>query len=274
MAAFTLSTIYLYPIKSLVGIELQSASVFDRGIENDRRWMLVNEHGEYQSLKKVAELAKFQIRLKDDNMEISHPESLDSIKVPFEVNQGKELVVKIMDDHCKAIIGSNSFDDWFSELLDRETHLVYMPEETNRMVNPKYAINDEKISFANNYPLMMIGQAALDDLNSKLEVPAKMERFRPNLVFSGGSPFEEDTFLDFDIGECNFRAVKPCPRCVVINVEPGTGQKGLDPLKTLATYRSEGNDVNMGQNLLCLRGGIIEIGQELIINSCKNQDEI
>ena len=145
-----------------------------------------------------------------------------------------------------------------------------MPEETKRMVNPKYAVNEETVSFANNYPLMMIGQAALDDLNSILEVPAEMERFRPNLVFTGGIPFEEDTFLDFEIGECHFRTVKPCPRCVVINVEPGTGHRSSEPLKTLATYRSVGEDVNMGQNLLCLREGNIEIGQELIVNSRKS----
>ncbi len=270
MTALTLSNIYFYPIKSLEGVELQTANIYDRGIENDRRWMLVNEYGEYQSLKKVAELAKFQIRLSDENMVLSHPEALDSIKVPFIIHQGEEMVVKIMEDHCKAIVASDNYDNWFSELLNSKTHLVYMPEESKRMVNPKYAVNEEKVSFANNYPLMLIGQEALDDLNAKLDVPVEMERLRPNLVFTGGTPFEEDTFLDFDIGACNFRAVKPCPRCVVINVEPGTGQRGKEPLQTLATYRSVGNDVNMGQNLLCLREGTINIGEELIIVSRKN----
>jgi len=270
MANYTLSSIYIYPVKSLNGIVQQSARVCDRGIENDRRWMLVNESGEYQSLKKVAELARFKVSLKDGNMQIFHPDSSETIEVPFNIDHGNEMEVKIMDDVCKAKIGSEQFDNWFSVLLDREIHLVYMPEETERMVNPKYAVNEEKVSFANNYPLMMIGQAGLDNLNSLLEEPAEMERLRPNLVFTGGIPFEEDSFQDFDIGDCSFRAVKSCPRCVVINVEPGTGVKGPEPLKTLSSYRSVGNDVNMGQFLLCLRKGTIEAGQELIIKNRKS----
>jgi uncharacterized protein YcbX len=146
---------------------------------------------------------------------------------------------------------------------------VYITQESLRTVNPKYAKNKEKVGFANNYPLMMIGQVSLDDLNTRLTIPVVMERFRPNLVFTGGYPFEEDEFSEFGIGDCLFKAVKSCPRCVVINVEPGTGVTTPDPLKTLGTYRTVGNDINMGQNLLCLREGIIETGQSLVIKSRK-----
>ena len=145
-----------------------------------------------------------------------------------------------------------------------------MPEESLRRVNPKYAKNDEKVGFSNSYPLMMIGQSSLDDLNTKLDVKVTMERFRPNLEFTGGSPFEEDDFSEFEIGHCYFKAVKPCPRCVVINVEPETGIRGTEPLKTLSSYRLSGNDINMGQNLLCFKEGTIEIGQPLTVTTRKS----
>lgn len=267
MTKLKLSAIYMFPIKSLQEVSLNSTRVFGWGITYDRRWMLVNKHGEYQSLKKVAELAKFGIDLDGRYMKISHPDSSVKLRVPVEISEGRKMQVRIMNDFCDAIIGSQQYDRWFSDILQRETHLVYITDESLRMVNPKYAGNDEKVGFANNYPLMMIGQASLDDLNTRLKEPVVMERFRPNLVFTGGKPFEEDEFSEFEIGDCLFKAVKPCARCVVINVEPGTGITSPDPLKTLGTYRTFGKDINMGQNLLCIREGKIEVGQELCIKS-------
>jgi uncharacterized protein YcbX len=125
-----------------------------------------------------------------------------------------------------------------------------MPETTLRKVDPNYAHGDEITSFSDGFPLLMIGQASLDDLNSRLSQPLVMERFRPNIVFTGGSPFLEDEMAAFSIADIRFYAVKPCARCVITTIDLLTGEKGKEPLRTLGSYRRHNNKLYFGQNLL------------------------
>jgi uncharacterized protein YcbX len=120
------------------------------------------------------------------------------------------------------------------------------------------------VSFADGMPYLIIGQSSLDELNSRLESPVPMNRFRPNLVFSGGEPFLEDQLRKIQIGSVPFQIVKPCARCVLTTVDQDTGEKGKEPLKTLATYRTVNNKVMFGQNVVALGGGSVRIGDELI----------
>jgi uncharacterized protein YcbX len=141
--------------------------------------------------------------------------------------------------------------------------LAYMPEASHRPVDPDYARNGELTSFSDGYPLLLIGQAALDDLNARLAIPVSMERFRPNIVFSGGSPYLEDSWQAFSIGQMLFRAVKPCARCVLTTIDPLTGVRGPEPLRTLATYRTRANKVLFGMNLLYEGSGRLSVGDAL-----------
>jgi uncharacterized protein YcbX len=103
----------------------------------------------------------------------------------------------------------------------------------------------------------------LDALNQRLEVPVSMDRFRPNLVFSGGEAYAEDQFKQLQIGEVEFQVVKPCARCVLITVNQQTGEKGKEPLATLATYRTVNNKVYFGQNAVALAPGIVRVGDPI-----------
>jgi hypothetical protein len=138
--------------------------------------------------------------------------------------------------------------------------LVYFPEENSRPVDPRYKVNGEQVSLADAYPFLIIGQSSFEDLNSKLQEPVPMNRFRPNFVFTGGKPFEEDTWRNFSIGSTRFVGVKPCDRCVLTTVNQETGQKGVEPLKTLTSYRKRDNKVYFGQNLVALDHKRIQIG--------------
>jgi uncharacterized protein YcbX len=114
---------------------------------------------------------------------------------------------------------------------------------------------------------MIIGESSLDDLNTKLEDPITMNRFRPNLIFSGGTPYEEDTWKDFSIGDCTFTGVKRCARCVLITVNPATGVKGAEPLKTLSTYRKENNKIYFGQNVIARTFDEIKVGDSMKVSA-------
>ena len=141
--------------------------------------------------------------------------------------------------------------------------LVFMPDSTKRRVDGRYADNKEITSFSDGYPMTIMGEASLDDLNCRLPQKMGIERFRPNLVFTGGAPFEEDDFEEFTIGNIHFFGVKLCARCTVITINPDTAERGKEPLRTLSTFRQRNNKIYFGQNLLHKGSGLIRTGDTI-----------
>lgn len=160
------------------------------------------------------------------------------------------MIVQVWNDRCPAQLCGDSADAWLSDFLDRPCRLVHMADETVRQVDLKYAALGDRTAFADGFPLLLISQASLDDLNSRLTDSVPMIRFRPNLVVSGCEPYAEDHWRKIRIGELTLRVVKPCSRCKITTVDPGSGETGSEPLKTLSGYRREGNRVFFGQNLV------------------------
>lgn len=263
----TISGIYVYPIKSLGGISLQTAALTDRGLQHDRRWMLVDQSGRFLSQRELPQLALWQVKWAANGFVVSaKADPGDQLELPFELIQRPAMQVTVWDDTCSALVADDSVNAWFSERLAMPVKLVYMPDTTRRAVDPGYAQAGEITSFSDAFPLLLIGQASLDDLNSRLLMPVPMNRFRPNLVFSGGEPYEEDRLGKFSIHQLQFACVKPCARCVVTTIDQDTALAGKDPLKTLAGYRSEGHKVLFGQNLLVKGTGSIRLGDQLVRN--------
>lgn len=253
--------IFIYPIKSLGGIRLEEAMVEERGFRLDRRWMLVTPDGMFVSQRKHPKMALLQVKVDQDGLlvfERARPENF--ILIPFEQQTDESLTVRVWDDEMKAARVGESFDQWFSEFLEMELFLVKISEQTHRKVSQKYSVKDESVSFADGMPYLVIGQSSLDELNSRLELPVSMDRFRPNIVFSGGTAFQEDNLKRIRIGQVLFQVVKPCARCVMITVDQHTGVSGKEPLKTLSSYRKIGNKVLFGQNAVALESGKIQVG--------------
>lgn len=149
-----------------------------------------------------------------------------------------------------------------SRFLGVKCRVVFMPDASRRQVNQNYAPSpDDVVGFVDGYPFLLISEASLEDLNQRLAVPIPMNRFRPNLVISGCLPYEEDTWKWIRIGEIRFKVAKPCARCIVTTVDQSTGEKGVEPLHTLATYRKQENGIMFGQNLIHTTQGILSIGQ-------------
>jgi len=247
----TISDLYIYPIKSLGGIRLNTATLTDRGFQHDRRWMLVDAGNQFLTQRELPQMTLLQVELREDGLVVRHKHTGDALIVPFEP-AGDACTVTVWEDTCEGRHVSPQADQWFSDQLSLPCRLVYMPEATQRKVDPNYAHGEEITSFSDGFPLLMIGQASLDDLNSRLPEPLTMERFRPNIVFTGGTPFLEDEMAAFTIAgkDIRFLGVKPCARCVITTVDLMTGEKGKEPLKTLSGYRRLGNKIYLGQNLL------------------------
>ena len=259
--ALVLQEIYLYPIKSLGGISVTEALVEERGFRYDRRWMLVDKKGDFVTQRQHPQLALLQVALSETQLEVfSKRDPSQRVAFDLDLVSDQELQVSIWGDQVLARVVSAELSLWFSGFLQMELDLVVMPESSHRKMDPRYAVQEESVSFADGMPYVMIGQASLDDLNGRLSDPVGMDRFRPNLVFSGGEAYAEDQFKQLQIGEVEFQVVKPCARCVMITVNQQTGEKGKEPLATLATYRTVNNKVYFGQNAVALAPGMVRVG--------------
>lgn len=260
-----LSEIWIYPIKSLGGIALREAVVEERGLQHDRRWMLVDLDGKFITQRKVHEMALIDVALETDGLTVMHRSfPQDPLFILFEPTSSESIKVQVWDDQVEAITVSEEADRWFSRHLNRSVSLVKMPEQTKRLIDPRYAKNGEAVSFADGYPLMAISQASLDALNTRLPELVSMRRFRPSVVIQGTLPHAEDTWTNIRIGSATFKAVKPCARCVLTTIDPATGQTGSEPLKTLATYRNQNGKILFGMNLLA-QPGLIAVGDRVEI---------
>ncbi|EKB47691.1 MOSC domain-containing protein [Cecembia lonarensis] len=261
-----LQDIYIYPIKSLRGIRLEQANLEERGFQFDRRWMLVDMEGQFLSQRTIPRMALIQVIVDEEGLKVySKNQPEDYIMVPYRP-QTKDLIdVQIWEDQVKGQLVSQVCDAWFSKIIGFPCQLVFMPVSTSRKLKQKYAVNGESVSFADGMPYLLIGQSSLDDLNSRLMEAVPMDRFRPNLVFAGGDPFEEDHWDEVRIGEAVFKVTKPCARCVMTTVDQQTAEKGKEPLKTLATYRTVNNQIMFGQNMLLLEGAEVKVGDPVVI---------
>jgi uncharacterized protein len=263
----TVSELNIYPVKSLRGTSLTSAKVTDRGFQHDRRWMLVDGNGTFMTQRDFPQMAFINVELENNGLRVFHrKKNLDKHLIPFNISKSKVVNVPIWDDTCSAIMVGKDSDKWFSEALGVECSLVFQPDETHRPVDDKYSKNkNEFVSFADGYPFLIIGQSSLDDLNSKLEQPLPMNRFRPNIVFTGGKPFLEDELKEFKINDITFYGVKQCARCAITTTNQETAERLHEPLKTLATYRKFENKIMFGMNLLNKEEGVIKVGDKIEI---------
>jgi uncharacterized protein YcbX len=255
--------IWIYPVKSLGGIPLETATVMKKGLRYDRRWMLIDADGVAMTQRVHPRMAWFQPEVNGDHIRVGFK---GDGEISFNTSTNglsNRITARVWEDDVIVAEVDPEISKWFTERLGISCRLVAFPEENPRHVDPDYAIGDDHVSLADAYPFLVIGQASLDDLNSRLEQPVSMNRFRPNFVFTGGAPFAEDAWSRVTIGDIPFAAVKKCDRCVMTTVDPETAVKGTEPLRTLSAYRKVGKKVFFGQNMIALREGTIRVGDPI-----------
>jgi uncharacterized protein len=263
----TVSELYVYPIKSLGGIQLKEIQLTDRGFEHDRRWMLVDANNRFLTQREHARMALLQTAIANNGIEVYDKRNPgEKILIPFLADSTEEMAVTIFRDTCQAISLSNEINQWFSRFLQLPCKLVYMPDDSLRKVDKNYAKESNNITaFTDGYPILMIAKESIADLNSRLEEPLPVNRFRPNLVIESSLPYEEDRMEHFSINNISFYGVKLCARCMITTINQQTIEKGKEPLKTLATYRMNNNKIYFGQNVIAATVGKIKIGDNITL---------
>lgn len=269
-----LSEINIYPVKSLAGISLKESKIERRGLEFDRRWLLVDENNKFLTQREFPKMATVKTEITPDGLLVSS--NGDSLKIAFEPAGGETKTVKIWSNRCKAKIYESGVNEWFGNVLETKCKLVVMPEETRRKVDYFHRIEaDDHVSFADAYPFLLIGENSLADLNSRLAEDLPMNRFRPNLVVADSEGFAEDGWKRIKIGANVFHVVKPCARCVITTIDQDAGKKdGKEPLKTLAQFRTPKRSIKkkilFGQNLIAeTAGAVLRVGDKVEILETK-----
>lgn len=270
MSTISLTGLHLYPVKSLRGCSVPTASVDSLGLIGDRRFLVVDETGRFLTQRTHPRMALIATALDATHLTLSLPSS-SSIRISRAPDPTAPLrtVSVWKSENLRAEDCGEPVAAFLSDFLSVRCRLVRIGSAFTRPMLKASARPGDTVTFADAYPLLVISEASLADLNDRLiarrEEPLPMDRFRPNLVISGCPAFAEDTWPHLRIGAISFRAGGPCARCIMTTTDQLTGERtGPEPLRTLATYRRDATDptdVNFGQNLIHeTKSGTLSVG--------------
>ena len=244
-----LSALYIYPVKSLAGIKLTTSKLTPFGLEYDRRWLIIDKNGRFLSQREVAKMATIKTAILDEQLILTHEKS--QIKIPAVNNQSRQIKVSVWNDTFNANHVSKEVDEWLTGVLGQSCQLVYMNKGVKRQVDLDFAPKGQYVSFADAFPFLVISQASIDDLNSRLDEPVNINRFRANIIVTGTEAFAEDNWHNLSINTIDYQAVKTCSRCIIPSINQQTGQQDkVKMLATLNSYRKVDKKIKFGQNLI------------------------
>lgn len=258
----TLAALYRYPIKSTAGEALEHATVTEEGLLRDRRFMVVKPDGRFVTARTHPGLQRVFARFDGEQLSLTHDDhtALNESRHAF---AGRLFGTGVWGDEFPALTTTFALDAWFSRIVGEPVHLLWLGAQSSRYRDKI----GTRVSFADGYPLLLAAEASLAEVNAWTDGSHVMAQFRPNAVITGSKAFAEDDWRRIRIGEVVFRVDKPCGRCVMITVDPATGEKRPDgePLRTLGRYRKQGKEVCFGQNLVAENTGELRIGQTVEI---------
>lgn len=256
----------IYPLKSARGLTVSSIEVLQRGLSGDRRWMVIDASGRFVTARKLPAMVLIDATIDATTGTLHlHAPGQTALRVAEPDPQQPKIEVEVWQSHCPARVAAADGNQWISQLLGGDYRLVHMADDCLRTVSKAWSRAGDIVSFADGFPLLLIGTASLDELNRRLPQPVTMAHFRPNLVVQTTTPFIEDAWRRVRIGEIEFDVSKPCTRCVLTTVDPATGIRAEDgePLATLKGFRRFEIGVTFGQNLIPRGLGQLQAGDAL-----------
>ncbi len=258
------SAIYIYPVKSLAGIQLTESEISETGFKYDRQWMLVDENNHFLSQRRLAKMALIKTRIQDQQLIVSAADQTDlSLSLsPLSLNS---ININIWDEDCLAETISEQANQWFSDFLELPCRLVYHNENSVRQVDPNFSSAKDRTAFSDGFPFLITSEASLALLNQQMGLTLSMQRFRPNIVITDCVSYAEDTWRKIQIGTIDFRLPKACSRCAIPQIDPTTAKSSNEPLLTLSKTRKWDHKVFFGQNALHDDLGLLKVGDSIII---------
>ena len=222
--------------------------------------MVVDRNGKFVTQRERPRLALIETSVVDRGLRLFAP-TAGAVDLPEAMPGVESRDVVVWHSRVRGLDAGDGPAQWLSSFLGVPHRILRFDRSHARRCNPEYAGDSgAHTMFADGYPLLVIGQSSLDDLNARLVAkgaePLPMNRFRPNLVIAGLDPNAEDHLDTLESDGVTLRLVKPCVRCTVTTTDQASGRVGVEPLHTLSTYRR--NDalagVTFGMNAIVLRG--------------------
>lgn len=273
MESKRISSLFIYPIKSCAGISMSEARLTPTGFEHDREFMLVDENRNFLSQRKYPNMALIRSRIKETEMVMEAP-GMPSVSVDEDF-PGERTHVKIWNDTVEAVTQTHSVNVWFQTFLGNpNVSLVRFAKNTHRYIDEELLGSKVAESkFSDQYPLTLVSEASVAELNTRLKEKIDVIRFRPNIVVSGYEPYEEDLIKTLHIipSGITLKTVKPVKRCKIVNVDPMKGAiESEEVLHALASYRMR-TGVSPGI-LFCVKvivergvGNVLRVGDEFVV---------
>lgn len=262
--SYSIDSLYIYPIKSLQGIRINRGLLVNEGLQYDRQWMLVDQHKQFLSQRKIAHMATLKTAIHNDTLVVSNAQG-DSITLQLNARHAGNISVTVWHDTVMAYAENDSVNEWFSEQLGTPCKLVRLADNEQRLIDPDYAKAQEVVSFSDGFPLLIVAASNIDLLNSKLDMPVNMDRFRPNIVIDGLPPHGEDQIESIIINDIQIDLVKPCSRCSIPSIHQTSGIKRPDILRALLPYRQIGKKIYFGMNGIHKKCGLINTSDKIQI---------
>ncbi len=266
----TIAALNIYPVKSCKGIPLQHSRVTLTGLEHDRQWLIVRPDGRFITQREEPRLALIETGIADEVLTLT---SAQAGKLSVSVDAaGPSVEVTCWTDRCAAFDMGEQAAQWLETHLGAPYRLVRFDPSRKRPSSPEWTGGVEALNqFSDGYPFLVISQASLDDLNSRLPTALPMNRFRPNIVIDGVPAYGEERVDEFRMNGVTLRGVKPSTRCIITTTNQSTAEReGEEPLRTLRTYRlsKELKGVLFGQNAILLAGAgrELRVGQSLDVS--------
>jgi uncharacterized protein YcbX len=255
-------SLHVYPVKGTRGISLDRADVLFTGIRHDRRFMVLDEDGTFLTQRTHPKLALVETAITGDTLTLDG--TVEVLLDDTVYRDRPRLRVKVWDDFVDAVEAPGDASLFFSDRLGEPCTLVRFPDDSVRPVEQPHGRDADRVAFADAYPLLVASTSSLADLNARLDVPVPMNRFRPSIVVDGAPAFEEEKHEAMTIGALHLRTPKRCARCAVTVVDQATAEAGKEPLRTLASYRTENHKVYFAMNAIPDAEGVISLGDRVV----------
>ncbi|SIO96758.1 hybrid-cluster NAD(P)-dependent oxidoreductase [Vibrio spartinae] len=263
--------IHIYPVKSVGGISLSQSWADKEGLAFDRRFMLALADGSMVTARKFPRLVTVRSALMPDGV-LFQVEGEEPLRIRYADFKMQEIATTVWHDSFTAYTTTDEANDWFSRVIERQVELVFTGEHSQRY---RESVGNT-VGFADGYPLLIISQGSLDELNRRSPEQHVMQQFRANIVVSGTEAFAEDGWKRIRIGTAEFELVKPCKRCILATVEPERGQlrASQEPLKTLLQFRrGTSGGVFFGQNMVVRTAGMIQADDVVEVLEYKEKEQ-
>jgi uncharacterized protein len=247
----TITGLHIYPVKSCRGISLTTSALSSRGLAYDREWMVVDEDGQFVTQRTLPRMALIETALTSDSLRLTAPGESDSLELSLAGRELPRCRVRVWRDDCDAFDEGAAAGEWLSAFLGQSVRLVRFDPTHRRLSSHEWTHGvDAENRFSDGYPLLIIGEESLENLNSRLDVTLPMNRFRPNVVIRGLGPHGEDYANVLSGDGFELRLVKPCVRCSITATGQTTAEVGKEPLRTLSAYRRDTalNGATFGMN--------------------------